>query len=104
MINAKAHVTEMESGQNKIFCRQEELLEEGKRSHAEQITAWKNTSAENTDTRTGIVNVTKVQGDKISVKRNAISVSFGEHVSSMKALANANVNRKVTLTDIMTKV
>lgn len=40
----------------------------------------------------------------MSVEKNLISARFEEHVRALQALVNANVERKVTLTEIMATV
>lgn len=73
-------------------------------SYTEEISIWKETSAENADSLITDVNVAKANGVKMSVKRILVLARFQEHVRALQALVNANVDREVAIAHAMAKV
>lgn len=84
--------------------RHEEILDQVKQRHAEEVSVWKENSAENANSLINNVNVAKADIVKMSVESNFILDRFEEHVHALQALVNTNVERKGPLTDAVAKI
>lgn len=65
---------------------------------------YKKTSQDNTDSLIDDLKVAKADSVKMSIERNLILAHFWEHICTLQTPANANVEWKMTLTDVMTKI
>lgn len=83
--------------------RHEELLGEVTECHAEKVSVWKETSAENVNSLNYSVKIAKVDSIKMFVERNMILARSDKHVRALQTLVNPNVKRKVTLKGAMAR-
>lgn len=77
---------------------------QSKQLRAEKISIFKVTYIENADSLINHIKVARAESVKMSVERNMISARFEEHVCALHTLGNANVQRKVSLTEAIAKV
>lgn len=58
-------------------------MNEVKEGHAEEVSFWKETSAEKVNSLINDVNVENADSVKMSVERNLVLVRFGDHVCAL---------------------
>lgn len=68
------------------------------------VGVWKETFAENVDSLINNLKIWKANSVEMSVERYLICARFEEHVCALQTLVDANVEQKVTLTDVMATV
>lgn len=81
-----------------------ELLDKTRTRHAEEFSVWRETSDEKADGAINYVKGAKADSVQMSVEKNLMLDHYAERVRAVQILINANVQRKVTLTDVMAKV
>lgn len=87
----KAFIAEVESVETITIPRRGDVSDEDKQRHTDEISVWKETSAENADSVINNGKVAKADSIKMSVNRNLILDRFEEHVRALQALIDANV-------------
>lgn len=97
-------IAELESIEIITVLRHEELMEEVKNGRAEEVNVWKVITDESVDSLIDDVNVVKFYIVKTDVKLKLILARFEENVRALQPTVNANVERKVTITNAMGKV
>lgn len=80
---AKARIAELKSVVTITVRRQEELLDEAKRRHIEDVTVWRKTSAENVNSPVKDEKVAKAESVKVFVEWNLTLARFEKHVIAL---------------------
>lgn len=84
--------------------RHEKLLGQVRKRHAKDVGVWRVTSAENAHRLINGMVVAKADSPNMSVEKNMVLTRFEDYVRTLQVLSNANVERKVKLTDAITMV
>lgn len=101
---SKVLITQFESVVTVTVCWLKGLLDENKLRHAEKVGVPMDTSAENTDIVINNIKVFKADSVKMFLKCVLILACFEEQVCSQQASINANVERKKTITNVVSKI
>lgn len=72
--------------------------------HAEEVSVWKETPAENVNSLINNVKIAKVDSVKLFIKKKLTASLLEEHVRSLQTVFNASIGRKITLTDAIAKI
>lgn len=84
--------------------KHEKIIEEIEQRHAEKVSVWNEISRENKDNRNSDVKVVKADRVMTSLERDLILSSFNDHVRALQILFDANLKRKMTFANAVSKV
>lgn len=101
---AKERIEEIESVEAINIRRHEELMKDDEQRIAEEVSVWKEIFGEDEDRMVNDVEVATADSVKMSIEQKLVLAPFEKHVRALQVLVSANVERKVTLNDAMTKI